>query len=192
MSVDNVIISARKGDNKSLDELMGKFQGLIISISHRVYNSFGRDIPFHDIQDRAHQIFRELALIEYDFNGKARFPYYAKRILYAKLINEYRPIHRKGKATYCIDDYLNELSVPPEIIKNEKVAIYYKLLKFAEKTFTIRERALIDCCILGDVSHTEMAKRYDISDVRIHQIYSRMIDRLRAYLETLGIQKGDV
>ena len=131
-------------------------------------------------------------MIEYDFNGKARFPYYAKRILYAKLINEYRPVHRKGKRTHSIEDYLNELSVDPIILKNEKIAIYYKLLKFAEKEFTVRECALIDGCILGDVSYTDMAKRYDISNVRIYQIYNRMIDRLRAYLESIGIEKGDL
>lgn len=192
MNIDKKIIMARNGSSEALNSIKSAFGGLVYYTAKRVHSSFGHKIQFDELHENAKQIFDTMLLMEYDLNGKAEFPYYIKRMLYAKLIQEYRPIYRAAKNTVCIENHLHELNIQPDILNDERARIYYKLLKFAEENFDIRECALIDSCILGDMPHSDVAKKYHISQARVHQIYEKMIEKLRNYLANIGIRKGDI
>jgi len=190
--VDYLITSARAGNTYAIPKLMYTYNSIIESTIYRVYTTFGKTIPVVDISDRARQIFRAFVLGEYELDGRAKFKYFLSKMLYAKLIHEFRPLHRKKKVLVPLEYHSLELSVPPKVWQRERANIIYKLLKFAEKTFTRQENAFIDRCILGGESQADLAREYRISRARASQIYGQAIEKLREKLRSIGIKKGDL
>lgn len=192
MEIDSIILKARGGDKAAESLAYVRFTGGIISVCSKVFRAFGSKIPMKDLQDEAKSIFFDMIYKGYTVGGKARFPYYFKKMLFARLIHEFRPIYRGKRYDVPIENHRKQLRIKPDIWKKERVNIIYKLLKYAENNFTKRECAFINDCMIGGIHKNVLAERYGITTTRATQIYKRVSEKLVDKLSKMGVKKGDL
>jgi len=191
----NLVIQARKGDDKALEELLDLFMPLIYKTSGRIYKLCGKSRSIQEIVNNGKQIFRVLTLVNYTPNGKAHFPHFIKIYLHANLVQMYRPsaLERKTSSISLFDNTISTTASPyQEIYDHDRARIIQKVQTFIAKRCTKQEKIIIYGHIGKNIPRHILAKRYHVSKMRMKHVHIKCLHKLRKYLNDIGIKKGDL
>ena len=187
--MEGLIKKINKGDAEATKELIKLFEPLIYKISQRIYYRYGKCASINAIIAQARNSFLHITLIDYIPNGKAKYPYFIKKKLHAKLVQVFRPIFQyyKNKSEPDWDHIVSPK--PNMIIKHERTKAYELLLHYVDTEFTEREKDIVYQCICNGTPRQQMAKKYNISVIRMQTIYRDIIRKLQICLKRMGIRK---
>jgi len=180
-------VKLRDGDTKSAEELVVLFNPLILKLSCIIRNRYG-SFQLEEIKEQARVFFLSTTILEYEVNGKAKYPYFIKRKLHAKLVQYYRPLS-KERLVVLYEDTPDTRNIEDDICKEELHKLHCKLLQYIRLAFTSREKEIINKCMCKNIPRSKIAHKYHTSKQRVINIQKHIITRLRMFLYTIGIKK---
>ena len=186
-----IIKGIRAGNNADISKLISAFRPLVLSVANTLCCRYQGLIPIEDLIKDGIHLLVYIAACEYKSDGKARFPYFLKTHLHARLVQIYQPIARYRIRATDIDwgEHAEALSsVIDELFANERLEVMEKLNAFITLQFNERERALINDFICGTTSRAQLAKKFGVSPVRMKAIYNKCIDKAYKFLKSLDIR----
>ena len=187
--IKGIIKRVRDCDIDAIKELLDYFGPLIYNTCKALYNRYGGYIPMEELVENSRHILLSLTILEYDPHGKARYPYFIKTHLNARLTQLYRPILAYKSRAISLRD--NDHIVPPpydKMYEDERIKILGNLTQYICAHFNEREMDIIYNHIEKGVPRTKLAEKYHISAMRMKHIHKRCINKLKQYLEAIGIK----
>lgn len=180
---DEILIKEAKRNNKgSTQLLLERYNTLIYKTANRVYQRYQKYLDFLEISEQAKQSFLVLALIEYKSNGKARFPYYIKHLLHARLVNIYRPEFNHHITTISIENKIIgrslEYSVEEHTGRAERKKRYNTFIRFIDRTFSKREKTIFVEHICDGIPRAVLARQFGISYTRMTTLYTHILHKI--------------
>lgn len=186
-----LVVKAREGDSKALNELLSLFMPLIYKTSSRIYKLCGRSHSIEEIVNNGKQVFRILTLVNYSPQGKAHFPHFIKIYLHARLVQMYRPSALERKTVRLpMFDNCAPIAICPyqELYAKDKERILRKIKIYIGRNFNARERDILR--FRGSLSM--LSYKYEVSITRITHIKKRCMRKLKRFVDSMGIKKGDI
>lgn len=186
---------AREGDDKALSELLNLFMPLIYKTSSRIYRLCGKSRSITEIVNNGKQIFRILTLVDYSPSGKAHFPHFIKVYLHARLVQMYRPsaLDKRTIRLPMFESILpSKVSPYKDLYDKDRARIIKKVRVFIIKHCTKQEKIIIYNHINRNIPRDVLAQRHNVSKMRMKHVHIRCILKLRKFLDSIGIKKGDL
>lgn len=189
----------KDGDKSASQELTKMYEGLIHKTVNILYERYNGLVTLNTLKENAYSIFLYLAVIEYDpvenATGRARFPWFMKQYLHARLTQLCRPIVKYNKNTVHIplELFMGEDSTFNHVANNERKEVFDKLQAFMLDNLTEKELDVVTNHVMCDKCRNTIAREYGVSNQRMYTVQKRAMVKLKKFLYKLGINKlGDI
>lgn len=186
--IDKLVTKSRNGSTHCLNALLVLFDPLLIKISSRIHHRMHGRISIEELHVSSRQEFMRLTLMGYTPNGKAHFNRYIQSAVHAELWKMYR---RFGKDTPSSPEDLavvtdtNRITTEQPDDTSARYIVRYMLVHLTSK-----ERKIIRDCVMNGKQCKQEAKDMHLSQVRVSQIKSKALKKLRELAKQNGFSEA--
>ena len=162
------------------------FDPLILKISARIHHRVHGRIAVDELHEAGKQEFRKLTLLTYIPHGKSQFNRYIESYLHAELWKLFKPLIRETPTPIEDLDFIADQDTNHVSNKHAENIASYAMINLS-----CSEKRIIKDCVIGGMSNVEESKNMGISKVRVSQLKSKALKRLKQVMESYGIEKED-